>query len=127
MKIRIATITRSRSGQPVRAERVVEADVVTIGRAAGSTLYLPDPRIALEHAQIARGSDGDWLTLLKDGGGANRLRLTPGGSIDIGPFVLGVEQAPEGIDLALTTRTRAPAARRCGHVARLVPACARPG
>ena len=103
MKIRIATITRSRSGQPVRAERIVEADVITIGRAAGSTLYLPDPRIALEHAQIARGSDGDWLTLLKDGGGANRLRLTPGGSIDIGPFVLGVEQAPEGIDLALTT------------------------
>ena len=102
MKIRVANITRSRSGQPVRAERVVEADVVTVGRAAGSTLYLPDPRIALEHGQIVRGVDGDWLTLLKNGGGANRLRLTVDASIDIGPYVLGVEQAPEGIDLALT-------------------------
>jgi hypothetical protein len=102
MKIRVASITRSRSGQPVRAERVVEADVVTVGRAAGSTLYLPDPRIALEHGQIVRGIDGDWLTLLKDGGGANRLRLTDGAAIDVGPYVLGVERAPEDIDLALT-------------------------
>ncbi len=102
MKIRVASITRSKSGQPVRAERTVEADVITIGRAAGSTLYLPDPRIALEHAQIARGSDGDWLTFLKDSAGANRMRLTPGAAIDVGPYSLGVEPAPDGIDLALT-------------------------
>lgn len=102
MKIRVASITRSRQGQPVRAERIVDADAVTIGRAAGSTLYLPDPRIALEHAQIVRGSDGDWLTLLKDGAGASRMRLTPGAAIDIGPYSLGVEPAPDGIDLAVT-------------------------
>jgi Cytochrome c7 and related cytochrome c len=108
MKIRVASITRSRSGQPVRAERVVEADVVTLGRAAGSTLYLPDPRIALEHGRIVRGIDGDWLTLLKDGAGANRLRLTLGASIDIGPYALGIEEAPEDIDLALTIELARP-------------------
>jgi hypothetical protein len=101
MKLRIATITRSRSGQPVRAERSVDTDVVTIGRHAGSTIHLPDPRVALEQATIVRGHDGDWLTHLR-GSSAGRVKLRPGQRVDIGPYAIEVEAADDaGLALAI--------------------------
>ena len=52
MRIRLTKITRSRAGQEIRAERIVDADAPVIGRGSHATIHLPDPRVALEHATI---------------------------------------------------------------------------
>ena len=41
-----------------RMDRAVAGEVLGIGRAASCRIYLPDPRVRLEHAAIRRAEDG---------------------------------------------------------------------
>ena len=65
-----------------RVGRAVTGETLPIGRAASSRIYLPDPRIRLEHASIQRAEDGHLYLeasgpVLVDQRAATRLRLLP--------------------------------------------------
>ena len=40
-----------------RVDRAVAGEVLGLGRAASCKIYLPDPRVRLEHASIHRAED----------------------------------------------------------------------
>ncbi|HVO87303.1 MAG TPA: hypothetical protein VMV45_02085 [Casimicrobiaceae bacterium] len=107
MKILLATIARNRRGQPVRSERIVEAESPAVGRGAQCVIHLPDPRVALEHATIftaqgARRIAGVGTALLVvEGRPEGELVLAPGSRFEIGPYQFVVESPPAGVDLAL--------------------------
>ena len=107
MRILLAAITRNRKGQPVRTERVIEADSPAVGRGAQCVIHLPDPRVALEHATIftaggARRIAGVGTALLVvEGRQEGELVLAPGSRFEIGPYQFVVEMPPAGVDLAL--------------------------
>ena len=107
MRIRLTKITRSRAGQEIRAERMVDADAPVIGRGSHATIHLADPRVALEHATIfadegtLRIVGMGTAVLLVDGRLASDIPLLPGAHFEVGPFLFTVEAPAAGADLAL--------------------------
>ena len=107
MKVRLVRITRSRKGHPIRAETLVDADSLAVGRGAQCAIHLSDPRVALEHATIfvtegtrrIAGVGGAALSI--DGRLAGDLVLAPGARFEIGPYLFSVEEPPAGVDLAI--------------------------
>lgn len=108
VRIQLARITRSRKGDPIRAERTIEAEAPAVGRGAHCAIHLTDPRVALEHAQIftaegARRIAGvGGAVLVVEGRLTGELALAPGSRFEIGPYLFNVESPPAGCDLALT-------------------------
>jgi hypothetical protein len=108
VKIQLVRITRSRKGHPIRAEQLVEADSLAVGRGAQCAVHLTDPRVALEHATIfvtegtrrIAGVGGAALSI--DGRLAGDLVLAPGARFEIGPYVFTVDAPPAGVDLTIT-------------------------
>ncbi len=114
-----------------RVARATVSETLTLGRAAACKIYLPDPRVRLEHASIHRAEDG-YLYLQGVGGAVqvdrepqDLIRLIPGQVILIGPFEFLVSDVAHGPDcpeplltLAFTHRpveqTRADTARSQG-------------
>lgn len=84
-----------------RVGRAVSGDTLTLGRAAACKIYLPDPRVRLEHARIRRAEDG-WLYLdaagpvLIDQQPRSSVRLAVGQKISIGPYDFIVETVEDG-------------------------------
>ena len=106
MRVLVISVTRNRKGMPVRAERIVEGDMLRLGRGTQCEIHLPDPRVALYHAAIY--AQGDSISihapeaeLAVDGGPAREARLTPGVHVALGPYELTVEPPPPDCDLAL--------------------------
>ncbi len=114
MRLLLATVTRNRKGQPVRAERTLDGDSFAIGRGAQCPIYLPDPRVALEHATIFRSEGATRLaavgtaTLLVEGHHDPEMTLAPGSYVEIGPYGFTVETPPSGADLALAVELKRP-------------------
>ncbi len=115
IRLRLAMITRNRKGQPVRAERVLEAESFAIGRGTQCAIHLPDPRVAFEHATIfaagrafhiaaaggpAAATPGGAM-LPVDGRVARERELAPGAHCELGPYELTVEPPPPSADLAI--------------------------
>src|SRR6266404_124410 len=106
MRILVISVTRNRKGQPVRAERIVEGEMIRLGRGTQCEIHLPDPRVALFHAAIYRQGDSIFIhapeaELAVDGGPEREARLTPRVHIALGPYEMTVEPPPPGCDLAL--------------------------
>ena len=108
MRILLLSQSRNRAnGRLVTTRKEVDSDWVRVGRNASSEIHLADPRIALDHALIV-DRDGPTYLEMEAGAlaGAQRAnykseRLTPGKTIEIGPYRLVVDTAPEGFDCAL--------------------------
>ncbi len=106
MRILVISVTRNRKGQPVRAERIVEGEMIRLGRGTQCEIHLPDPRVALFHAAIYRQGDSIFIQapeaeLAVDGGAEREARLTPRVHVALGPYDMTVEPPPPGYDLAL--------------------------
>ncbi|MEP7181651.1 MAG: cytochrome c3 family protein [Betaproteobacteria bacterium] len=114
MRLRLATVTRNRKGQPVRALRTIEGDSFAIGRGAQCPIFLPDPRVALEHATIFRSEGATRLaavgtaTLLVEGQHSPEIALAPGSYVEVGPYGVTVEVPPPDADLALAVELKRP-------------------
>lgn len=101
-------VTRNPQGLPLRRERRVAADTLQLGRAAGCAIHLPDHRVALRHAEVRRDARGA-LRIAANGGETLKVNgflsssaiLQPGVGVEVGPYRLEVEAAPQGCDLAL--------------------------
>lgn len=85
-----------------RTARAIISETLSFGRGAASKIYLPDPRVRMEHAQIQRGEDG-FLYLEGVGGAVDvsgaahtRLQLSLGQTIGIGPYHFSVEAIEHG-------------------------------
>lgn len=102
-----------------RVGRAVSGETLSLGRAAACKIFLPDPRIRLEHASIRRAEDG---ALYLDATGPvtidqrvqTSVRLVVGQKITIGPYDFIVEEIEDGADttnprLTLSYALRVPA------------------
>ena len=84
-----------------RVDRAVSGEVLGLGRAASCKIYLPDPRVRLEHASISRAEDG-FLHLEAAGPvfvnqrPQSTARLSVGQKITIGPYDFVVESLVDG-------------------------------
>ncbi len=95
--------TTSQAGESAsRIARATVSETLTLGRAAACKIYLPDPRVRLEHAIVRRAEDG-YLYLDGIGGSVlvnneplDTLRLEVGQQIVIGPFEFLVSEVVHG-------------------------------
>lgn len=109
-----------------RVDRAVSGETLSLGRAAACKIYLPDPRVRLEHAWIRRAEDG--LLYMEAAGPVlfNRhaqtsVRLAVGQKITIGPYDFAVESVDDGpgraiAQITLSFSQRALAAVPAGQV-----------
>jgi len=123
MRILIRTIERQATGASVAADRLIESDALTLGRATDQNLQSNDPRIALQHARLVR-SGGELLVScvapaqIEVNGRLQRdavLRI--GDDILLGPLHIRLIEPPAGVDVALTVEhdeRPAPAAEQAG-------------
>ena len=108
MKILIVTQTRNKKGLVARTEQPLVVDALRIGRGTDCKLYLPDPRVALHHAQIRHGSDGsnyieaDAGTFSVDGSLNRAGKLHEGQRIQVGPYELVILPLQQDYDLVLS-------------------------
>lgn len=95
-----------------RVDRAVTGEVLGMGRAAAARIYLPDPRVRLEHASIHRAEDG---FLYIDAAGPvfvnqraeTRVRLAAGQIITLGPYDFEVLLLEDGLGVAVAQLTMA--------------------
>lgn len=105
-----------------RVDRAVSGEVLGLGRAASCKIYLPDPRVRLEHASIHRAEDG--FLYLEAAGPVfvnqrvqTNVRLALGQKITVGPYDFVVDSLEDGpgaanarITLSFSQRVQAPGA-----------------
>ena len=112
--MKVLVISRAPGRAPAR--KVVEGEWLRVGRNASCEIHLPDPRVALEHGMVV---NRDGLVYLEGEAGSQNItrksvrsvRLDPGAAIDIGPYRIEAQPAPEGYDGALdVVLARAPQA-----------------
>ena len=105
-----------------RIGRAVSGKSLTLGRAASCKIYLPDPRVRLDHALIRRADDGHLYLdaigpVFVNQRAETSVRLERGQTIGIGPFDFVVEELSDEADLVqarltLTYAERESAMRR---------------
>lgn len=84
-----------------RVGRAVSGETLGLGRAAACKIYLPDPRVRLDHALVRRAEDG-FLYLEAAGPvtvnqkNQTSVRLAVGQHISIGPYDFIVEEVDDG-------------------------------
>lgn len=108
-------VSRNPQGLPVRKESVIAGESIQIGRSAACMIHLPDHRVSLIHASIRRSEDGALYiegekeaTITVNGFIEQSAALPPGTRIEIGPYLLAVEPASEGNDIALSVEITQP-------------------
>ena len=104
-----------------RVDRAVSGEVLGLGRAASCRIYLPDPRVRLEHAAIRRAEDGHLYLEAAGPVFVNQraqtdVRLAVGQKITIGPYDFLVDSLEDGpglpgarLTLSYALRAGAPA------------------
>lgn len=108
MKCLIRRVLRRSSAGQVHQDAVYETEALTLGRAAGQSVFLPDMQVALQHAVIKQEGK-DRFSLQAFGGNqmwVNRrilqaATLKIGDKIGIGRATILVIDPPNGYDLAL--------------------------
>lgn len=97
----VETISPDATQSQARVGRAVSGEVLGLGRAASCKIYLPDPRVRLEHGSIHRAEDG-FLYLEAAGPvsvnqrAQTNVRLAEGQKITIGPYDFVVESLEDG-------------------------------
>ncbi len=107
MEIQVTNVTVNQRGQTQRDQRRIPGSVFIIGRGTQCQIHLADPRVALSHARITVTDDGTVIEadpgrIQVNGQAAQNSRLAIGDRIEVGPYLLQVEAASEGIPLALS-------------------------
>lgn len=110
MKIRLVKITRRKSGDEARQERIVESEACTIGRSTDSTVVVNDLSTPLRHSSFVMKQGGLYLEredateLVVDGTIVESAVAEPGQVIRIGTLVIKVLEATADEDLAVELR-----------------------
>ena len=86
-----------------RVGRAVSGETLSLGRAAACKIFLPDPRVRLEHALIRRAEDGALYLdatgpVAVDQRAQSSVRLAVGQKITIGPYDFIVEEIEDGAE-----------------------------
>lgn len=120
MEIQVTFVSVNQRGQTQRDQRHIPGSVQIIGRGTQCQIHLPDPRVALSHARITITDEGavieaDPGRLQFNGRAAQNAKLALGDRIEVGPYLLQVEAAPEGIPLALSVTLVNPIAKDGGE------------
>jgi predicted CXXCH cytochrome family protein len=107
MEIQVTFVSVDQRGQTQREQRRITGPVLTVGRGTQCQIHLPDPRVPLSSARITVTDDGTIIEadpgrIQINGHAAQNVKLAVGDKIEIGPYLLQVETAPEGIPLALS-------------------------
>ena len=108
MKLLVISQSHNRAGRIVQVRKDVNADWVRVGRSAASEVLLADPRIALNQGLIVdrngpvytEGEMGTSTSTTKKA--VRSVRLSPGTSIDVGPYKITALPAPAGYSGAIT-------------------------
>ena len=102
-------VSRNPQGLPIRKESTISGESIQIGRSAPCKINLLDHRVHLLHATIKRSEDGTLYiegekdaTLNINGFIEHSAALSPGTRVEIGPYLLIAEPAPDGHDIALS-------------------------
>lgn len=107
MRVRVSYITRRAKGVASKDDDRGE-DVLRIGRATDSEIYLADSRVNLEHASLTHRGGGFFIeavgaaNIRHNGTPRSSASLAVGDTVAIGPFDLVVVAPPAGIDFAVT-------------------------
>jgi pSer/pThr/pTyr-binding forkhead associated (FHA) protein len=108
VKYLIRFISRNPAGGVEHHDKVVDAAVVTIGRATDQILHLKDKRARLQHAEIEEKSDGVHIStsalagVTVNGRSQRDARLSVGDVIEVGANILRVIDVPADADFALS-------------------------
>ena len=108
MKYLIQFITKNAAGGVEQNDKIVDAPIISIGRATDQVLHLQDRRVRLQHATIEQQSDGVHITtsalsgVSVNGRSKRDAKLASGDVIEIGSNVMRVIDAPDGVDFAIT-------------------------
>ena len=108
MKYLIRFISRNRAGGVEHHDKVVDAPVITIGRATDQILHLKDKHARLQHAELQEKGDGVHIStstvagVTVNGRSQRDARLSVGDVIEVGANVLRVVDPPPDVDFAIT-------------------------
>ena len=108
MKTLIRFITRTPAGTVEHSDKIVSADVITIGRATDQVLHLKDRRARLQHAEITRSNNefqiatGALAGVTVNGRSQREARLVTGDVIEVGANVLRVIDPEGAADFAIS-------------------------
>ena len=108
MKTLIRFITRNAAGGDEYNDKIVEADVITVGRATDQILHLKDRHARLQHAEIKRQNGEFHITtgalagVSVNGRSQRAARLVVGDVIEVGANILRVIESPAEVDFALS-------------------------
>lgn len=110
----VSTLTRRARGGVARRDTDISAAAIRIGRGAECEIYLADPRIPLHAAEIVEQPGGIFMQSvppfdLRANGAPTRVaKLKVGDKLAVGPYDLGVVEAPIGKQFALTVELARP-------------------
>lgn len=108
MKVLIRFISRTAAGGTEQHDRLVDAQIITMGRATDRMLHLRDRRARLEHAQLEERSGHVHITTAAlagvsvNGSSQRDARLTVGDVVEVGSNILRIIETPPGADFAFT-------------------------
>ncbi len=108
MRFLIRFLRKTAAGSIEHTDRIIEAPVITIGRATDQILHLKDRRARLQHAQIAPKNGGLHVSsssmagVTVNGRSTRDAPLSVGDVIEAGANFLRVIDAPDGVDFAMT-------------------------
>jgi hypothetical protein len=102
-------VTRNQHGVAVCKESVVSGETIQLGRGAACKIHLLDHRVNLLHATIKHSEDGTLyidgekdVTLEINGFISQGAAIPPGTSIEIGPYLLNIENKVDEHDIAIS-------------------------
>lgn len=108
MKTLIRFITTNAAGISEHSDKLIDTDVISIGRATDQTLHLKDRRVRLQHAEIKseKGeftiSTGALAGVTVNGRSQREARLVVGDVIEVGANILRVIDAGPEADFAIS-------------------------
>ena len=108
MKYLIRFISKTPAGGVEHHDKVVDAPVITIGRATDQVLHLKDKRARLQHAVIEDKGDGVHIStsalagVTVNGRSQRDARLAVGDVIEVGANILRVIDPPSDLDFAVS-------------------------
>lgn len=108
MKTLIRFITKNAAGAVEHSDKLIDTNVLTIGRATDQTLHLQDRRARLQHAEI-KHDNGEFVITTNalagvsvNGRSQREATLSIGDVIEVGANILRVIEPVNGADLAIS-------------------------
>lgn len=114
MRSRISFITRTAKGGISYRHVDLDSDFVRFGRSTNNEIYLKDPRVPLDLAELHERPNGFFVEAsgsidLRHGGAITRaVHVEVGDTVALGPFDLVVVEPPEGFSVAATVELTRP-------------------